>query len=237
MKYFLFLLFPFLILFFSCSETIVSPSEDNLPTSNIIGTWKVKNYQTLVLNSDWTFIDTSFAIFADSPNVYVPHYVAKGKYTVDDSILYFYDVTLLYAKAASVTPPAVAFGVTMDPRKISVSGNQLNLQIIKILNPLESNYPNLSGKWESISWVAVFDRDIEPHYKGGKQKVVYNFLNDSLKVNYSVEYLFNTSLTNSNHITDYSFDGINLTFHNTNFQVEFNNNKMYWLWHSIFYSK
>ena len=244
MKYLLFLLLPFLLLIISCSENVTNPSgdqivttDDDLLTAKIIGKWEVKNYETLVLNSNRTFIDTSFAIFADSPNVYVPHCVVEGKYSVDDSILYFYDVILRYAKAASVNPPAVAFAVTMDPRKISFNGDQLNLQFVIILNPLESNYPNLIGRWESISWVAVFDRDIEPQYKGGKKKLDFNFYNDSLKVNYSVEYLFNTSLLNSNYVIDYTFDGINLSIQYINYKVEFRNNKMYWFGYTFNYLK
>jgi hypothetical protein len=226
-----------LILVNGCSENITNPPEDDILNTQLIGKWEAKNYETLILNNDGTFIDTSLAISEDNPNKYVPHCVVTGKYSIADNILYFYDVTLQYAKAASVTPPAVAFAATFEPRKIIVNGNELNLQTVKILNPLESYYPNLNGKWESTSWIAVFDRDIQPQYKGGKRNEVFNFFSDSLKVNYSVEYLFNTSLSNSNYITDYSFDGTNFQYQNTTYQVEFKNNKMYLFRYSINYSK
>ena len=225
-----------LILLNGCTENVINPSEDDLITTKIIGKWKANNYETLLLNSDGSFVDTSLAIFSDNPGVYVPHSVVKGKYYVNNEILYFYDVNLMYAKAVEMSP-TISFGIRLEPRVIKINESGLTLQIVKILEPIENNYPNLSGKWESTSWVGAYDKDIQPYFKGGEQKEVYHFYNDSLKVNYTSEYLFNTTLTNSNYLTDYDFDGVNFQYDNLTYQVEFKNNKMYWYWYLINYSK
>ncbi len=234
----LFLLAFFVVYLISgCDDNSVNPSEDDIIVSQIIGKWVSKNYETLVLRSDGTFVDTSLAIFSDNPGVYVPHYVVKGKYYVNSEILYFYNVSLLYAKAVEMTPNNIRFGVQLDPRKIKVNTSGLNLQIIKILNPLENNFPNLSGKWEAKSWAGVYDKDIQPYFKGGETKETFQFFNDSSKVNYKNEYLFNTTLYGSNYLGDYTFDGLNFHFQNTTYQIEFKDNKMYWFWYSINYTK
>ena len=171
-----------LILLNGCTENVINPSEDDLITTKIIGKWKANNYETLLLNSDGSFVDTSLAIFSDNPGVYVPHSVVKGKYYVNNEILYFYDVNLMYAKAVEMSP-TISFGIRLEPRVIKINESGLTLQIVKILEPIENNYPNLSGKWESTSWVGAYDKDIQPYFKGGEQKEVYHFYNDSLKVN------------------------------------------------------
>ncbi len=227
-------LFLFFSLFSGCSENIIEPLNITL-SSQLSGKWESKNYEILNLNNDGTFIDTTLAIFADNPNEYVPHTVVDGKYYVTDSIVYFYDVNLLYAKAAE---SAFAFGTTMGPRKIGINGNNLTLQHVQVFNPKGNNYPYLNGQWESISWVGAFNKDIIPHYNGGKQKRIFNFNSDLLMVNYSIKYLFNTNLSASSTTTDYSFDGNVLKYGNyPYFKVKFKNNKMYWFSSPIHFVK
>ncbi len=70
----LFLLAFFVVYLISgCDDNSVNPSEDDIIVSQIIGKWVSKNYETLVLRSDGTFVDTSLAIFSYNPGVYVPH--------------------------------------------------------------------------------------------------------------------------------------------------------------------
>jgi hypothetical protein len=229
------LLLLLIILVSGCSENIVSPTEDEMLSSQIIGKWEAKNYEILILKDDGSFIDTSLATFSDNPTKYVPHYIIEGKYYVREEVLFFYDISLLYAKAEE---SALAFGAPLDPRKIIIDNNNLSLQLIKIFDPKENNYPNLTGKWESSSWVGVFDKNIQPNYKGGEQMQIFDFNSDSLKLNYSIKYMFDTELVEYETKTNYDFDGNVLKYQNyPEYNVQFKNNKMYWSYYIINYTK
>lgn len=228
--------FSLFILLNGCSDVVNSPTEEQLIAENITGRWVNENVEILTLKNNGIFIDTTLTQFVDSPGVFIPNYVINGKYSIKNNILYFYDVVLQYAKAAS-SEYIISFGVTINPRRISISGNELNLQFLQILNPLENNYPYLSGKWESITWMAVFDRFMQPQFIGGEKREAFDFIHDSLKVNYSSEYLFTTSILGYSCAYDYSFEDNYLQFPNVKYKVEFKDNKMYWIMYEQHYVK
>ncbi len=213
----------------NCKDNVVVPSEDEVTTGKIIGTWKYPNYEIITFKSDGSFIDTSLALFTDK---YETHYVLKGKYTVNNSIIYFTDVSLVYCKAAD-NSTVISFSTTIDPKAISFKNDQLNLESVKILEP-KDNSSTLNGKWEVLSWIGYYENSSQPKYNGGQMKETYIFNKDSMTYVYQNEFLFYTSMSSGSISSKYNYNNSQLDFgYPLYFRVEYKNNKMYWYYYSL----
>ncbi len=232
-SFFLFI-FISIILIISCNEEIVSPSEDDILTSNLIGKWEATNYDIITFNSDGTFIDTALGLYN---NNYEAHYVLEGKYLIQNSIVYFSEVILKYCKG-SESPSLISFSTAIDPKKISLNNGVLILEPVRILASLNNSTNILNGEWQTIIWLGSYENGSQPKYSGGQIKEIYNFNPDSMSCIYTKEYLFETNMKIENRHIDYNYDGSTLDFgFPPYFRVEFNDNKMYWFYYAIDYSK
>ena len=233
-KSFFLILFITSILFISCNEEIVSPSEDDILTSSLIGKWEATNYDIITFNADGSFVDTALGLYT---NNYETHYVLKGKYSVNNSVVYFSDVSLTYFKGCE-SPSVISFSTAIDPKKVSFNNSNLNMEPVRILEPIDNSNNSLNGQWQAKIWMGSYENNSQPKFKGGQIKETFNFNSDSLNCLYQKEYLYQTNMQPENRQINYNYNGSSLDFgYPPYFRVEFKDNKMYWFYYAVNYSK
>jgi hypothetical protein len=234
LKVIIFILFISSIHFISCNEEIVSPSEDDILTSRLIGKWEATNYDIITFNGNGSFIDTALGLYNTN---YETHYVLKGDYLVKNGIIYFTNVSLTYFKGWE-SPSIISFSTMIDPKKVSFANDILNMEPVKILEPSNNLDYSLNGEWQSIVWLGCYEKSSQPNFKGGQIKETYNFSSDSLICHYQTEFLFQTNMQHENRNINYNYNGSSLNLgYPPYYRVEFKDNRMYWFYYSVNYSK
>ena len=231
MKYLLILLVPFLLLFISCSENIINPSEDDLLTSKIIGTWKDNQNYSITFYNNNTFKDSIY--FDSNPDTSANNYglfIRKGKYSISNSVLELTEFNI----DTIITNSMIGMGMNSTHSEISIINNQLRMIPLLIFYKPDNYVSDLWGEWTNTGWYCQRDADTtlyKPIYGPTVEK--YIFYKDSSFCTHSksTHNLYNDSTYTYTANWDYSYTPPYLDIPAPayyNLKVKFGSSKMHW---------
>ncbi len=163
-------------------------SGDDLLRSKIVGEWKCGSARGYTFNADSTFT----AVFSDPAYttsdtvIYKVVYIAKGKYSINNSIMTFPQMELVYADTTFLLSFVDMQYYIYYPHKVEFKKENLVLNLMDILSPVGSDGKMLKGKWETENWVVQIERRSTITSLFGKVKKEYYFDTDSLKYTFKL---------------------------------------------------
>jgi len=217
--------------------------EDEILRNKIIGTWKtydeyIVNRETISLLKDGSFIDTLYAKLPFVDDTFLPKYIVSGKYYIEDGLLKFQDADLQYHQNAD-NDTIVNLIEYIYPRSINFDGDDLLLQRLQVLIPIDHLGERLDGEWESLQWVTTYDRNADPIFNSGLIRHRYNFNTEANICEYTIDYLFESPFRNETLRSNFIYGNhyLEITPIINDF-VQFNNNKIYLINHdNMLYQK
>ena len=224
-----------IITFYGCSEinNPITPSEDDLLKSKLIGRWSEYGNYIIHFYNDNTFIDSLY----DLTHPDSLQFIVKGKYNIKDSIWIPYELKCLFADTINVSPNVIGDRLMFYPQKVYILNNKLDFNLVEILTQSIGNKNDLVGTWESEVWIIGIEKRINWEVIQGSIQNSYTFYPDSLAYNLSITSSINSSFINSKDSGSYSYNPpileLNSFYFNVRFytmEVTFKNNKMYWLY-------
>lgn len=223
------------VLFNFCTgvKTSMSVQDEHL-RNKIIGTWRTfdvyrVNRETINFSKDGSFNDTLFAKLPFVINTYLPEYVVTGEFYVENGLVKFRDVELQYHKKADDNS-IINFTEYFYPRSINFDGNDLLLQRLQILNPIDHPGDKLDGEWELLLWIVTYDRNADSKFNSGWMRQRYNFNPDTKICVYTSEYLFDSPLKNETLKLNYEYNGNYLEITPLVYEwLRFINNELHWI--------
>lgn len=227
-----------LIVISSCEKDIKDSEADALITSKLIGTWNSTNYyhKTMVFNEDNTFIDTTFNIFGDKPNVFQISEVIKGNFKVEDNQLKVTDIKLVYFKGQESSVNA-GFTTSYEPLySLILDDDNLSIEPKVLLTFIGKSNSNIIGKWSTQKLIAVYDNSLINKYTGGIMKVTWEFKAD-LSAACSYDYIYDNITKSHYESLHYEFNDpdFNIKEYGFNAKAYFNNNQMTWTYYASTY--
>jgi len=160
----------------------ISTSNDELLRTQIVGQWKCSSSWNFTFNSDTTFIDSLF-FGVSSP--YVAHnelwYVVKGKYSINNGLLTFPQMELVFADTTHLLPVNFFEYYVFYPSQVVFTNGNLVLNVMNILLPVNGDGKSLNGNWEAENWIVQIEREANLVTFFGKMKEDYHFDENSFK--------------------------------------------------------
>lgn len=224
-----------LILLASCqpdSNITSSSSPDNsLLSTKIIGTWENSRSNGSIVttyNTDFTFIDSIFYIDeTDTSNKKLME-IRGGTYKIISNIIKY---EKLYVSFFDTSSNIISFTwVPFNKELHFPSDSLLFLRAMDILYPLSKDNNDIWGNWANVKWIYNYSRFHESNFYAGRVKYTYSFNKDSIKYEYTSEYLGETSLNGVIWKLDYSYNQSRLDLSGgfKNIEVLFKGGFMYW---------
>lgn len=215
---------------------------DDLLKSKIIGQWKCGSAWGYTFNADSTFIAVYSNPSSSTPDtvIYKDIYIAKGKYSINNSIMTFSQMELVYADTTFLLPFVYMTYYIYYPHKVEFKNENLVLNLMDILSPVDKDGKILQGKWETENWIVQIERRPTSKAFFGKIKKEYYFNTDSMKYtlkltnNYDSPY----QVQNDSGTFIYTADRLSFSTHIT--IPEFVNEKLnlnYISWPIFYYDK
>jgi len=175
-------LLPFCFLIFTCDDNSVNPLDQRLQ-QNIIGTWKDDNNYTVTFYPDGSFIDTSLYYNRDSISQVIGHFIRKGRYTINNSVLAFED----FYFDTVVTNLCMSNWYQPLPALISIDNSIMKRKNFSRFDNIGRFGKDIWSTWEQNGWycasfVEPFG-EIKNQY--GTYKIFYQFFKDSSKCKFT----------------------------------------------------
>lgn len=206
-----------IFIFYSCSSQL--SEEDRLLSEMIIGKWTAKNFETIVLNNDNTFLDTIWSEVPYSSSInFVPLMVAEGRYNVKNGMIYFSDVRLTYLRAAADTS-VKSFIHIYYPRAVRPSDNDMFIQVLPTFDDV-SNSQSLTGKYLMTNPGVIYNNSSRERFFSSRIHEMYEFYPETGSCIYTRKYSIDREQNEITVHSDYSYIHPRLGF--SDYDVGFN---------------
>ena|ERR1039458_1809959 len=230
-----------LLLAVGCSknDNPVIGNNDDLLKSQLLGTWKSGLY-TKQFNQDNTFIDSISNYYGESPSTMVLDFVARGQYSITDSIIYYSNCQLVFADSTHWAQTEVGKGELFYAAKLNITNNILHLTSTEPFTQTSGLQSELKGVWISHLWFVGIERSPIATMRQGTVSTTYTFNTDSSKYQFVQTDSFDSPYYQNSGSYSFTYAPPFLnTVNNTNILVEFSRGSMLWTydWGGYSYTK
>ncbi len=224
----------FLVVIFGCKKD-VQPTQpiggangDDVLRSKIVGLWKAGSAWSYTFRADSTFVDSFFTPkYLPDTIVYEIVYVAKGKYSINNAVLTYPQMELVYADTSYLLSFNNMTYYIYYHHKIEFKNEVLVLNLLEILSPVNGDGKVVTGKWEAENWIAQMERRPAATILFGKIKKEYQFDEATHKYNYTITNNYASLFQVLKDSGSFIYTSNRLSF-NTNITIpEFLNGKLY----------
>lgn len=224
----------FILVLFGCkkdsqpTQPSTGDSGDDVLRAKIVGQWKAGPAWSYTFRADSTFVDSFFTPKQlPDTTIYKVVYVAKGKYLISNAVMTYPQMELAYADTSYLLPFNYMTYHIYYHHKVEFKNEELILNYLEILSPVNSDGKVLSGKWEAENWITQLERRPAVTTLFGKIKKEYQFDETSHKYNYKITNNYASPFQVLNDSGSFVYTSDRLSF-NTNITIpELLNGKLY----------
>ncbi len=226
----------FSLIMIGCDETSSPQPIKYTMLGNLIGQWHSDYSGGIIFYEDGTFVDSIKTWYSNSISQKA-EYVVQGNYMLNDSILTFSNVKMLYCMYSD-DPLHRGILSYYKPAIVSFAGGDLQLRKTMKVEKQNSSTTDFSGEWKTTIYGIEYQRDNTPQYVCGEVNFTLNFNDSTAICTISENRLYNSMFENKTDEHDYSFENGWLEIINFgSYFVEWINGKAYWTSNTVSYKR
>ncbi len=169
-----------------------NPADDQVLMSKIVGHWKAGSNWNYTFRADSTFIDSFFTPSPTSfdTTIYVVAYVVRGSYAINNAVMTFPSMELVYADTSLLLPFFYETDYIYYPHKVEFKNDMLVLNLMDVLSPVNGDGKAVNGYWQTDNWIVAIERRPTNTAYFGKIKKEYYFNVDSQRYSLKISNTF-----------------------------------------------